>query len=683
MTARRNDLIAAALAILAIVLGLAANGSAIASIVAIVAALYAPGRIALRWIAPTLTEGALAFALALTLSPVVLGVVMTLLMLIGMSSYVAAILSMLAVAGAAITRFMMPAAASESASEPGALERPIGWPALAVSIVLALAVAWPLLVSNRVRISIHGMLHASILFRVMDAGAPPENPFYADGALRYYWTWHLAGAVPVELSGVDPMNAFAAGNVASALAFVLLLALLGSRLMPDERRARTAAAFAAFLGFTSLNPLGAFTFDQVAASLGPRFSTIDKIAAGEDPIRYVQALVMGEDERLSATITKFFNVSSFPASLALLAAMWLLALRTAHRARISEFGLLALVTLGCIALSPITGLTGGLALGIGFLFSLLFAVKDTERRNALFSVLGALALGLIAAFPFVLLSGGDDSGSLKLFAGDKKITPGSLALVIAPVLLLGARAWFARLRGGGDGPRALALAALVLAPLALVISFPVASEYKLVREAAPLLGVFAAIALVSIDKKQIRSMTLAVACGVFLPTTGIAWNAYRRHAEAALPVRFENGAYHLDPERHPIDEVYAWLRANTPQNAVLLDDPLAMPHFAGPFHGAEAPALAQRCVYTDRPSYMNDFEPGLRKRLELIRKLFDGGVLDREQLGAIDAIDHPVYLLVRAGSQNEAAVARAVILQNRFKRVFKCEGGLVFEWIRK
>lgn len=675
-SARRLDLCAAILAASALVAGKSASGSALAVALSIAAVSFCPGRLVTRAVAPSL-GGSLAFAVSLAISPVIAGVAVTILMLVGAPCGAAAFVALAACAIGLGFLALRP----ETTADPEPDSPRLGAPAVALALLATALVAYPLATSNRVRTSIHGMLHSAILFEALEGGVPPSNPFFAGQPLRYYWTWHLAVAAPVELAGADPTVVFAAGNVAACLAFALLLghlARFAARRIYGADGPRVAA-FGVALGLTSLNPLGAFFFAKQAEELGTKFSPLARLAAGDDVIRYIQALALGKDDRITATLTKFFNVSSFPIALALLAAGWLFAARTFERPDRGNVVLLLLAIAGGIALSPLTGLTGGLAIGIGAVVALLVSLRDaTSRRNALL-LCGALLLAVVAAIPFVLFSGGDDSGSVRLGPSLDKAKEHLLAL--GPAIAL---ASFPLLRAARASRACLllALSALVLLPLGVLLKFPVNSEYKLVREAAPLLGVFVAVALDRwCARRSVPASALAIAAALaFVPTNAIAWNAYRHSARAELPFRFEGGSFVLDAKTHPIEEIHAWIRAHTEPDAVLLDDPETARHFAGPFHGAEAPALAQRAVFCDRPSYMNDYEPDLAARRATQEAIYSGRKLAPEDVARLDAFGARLYAIVRADSPRFDASLRGVTLSLRFEKVFDCAAGKVYRW---
>lgn len=685
-------------------------------LLAVITFAVLPGAAVYRLAAP---RRAIDPALAIALSPFLLGALMTAVLFAGVSAEVAARVCLLLCAAAfaydawrtldAESEMRKGAAGSgpdpatprdelEPANDPTAVrptavrdraaddapkDEPGRTPGRRGEIALALAMTaltlLPLARSERVRASVHGFLHASILYAITDRGVPPENPFFAGETIRYYWTWHAGEAAVCHVGGIDPTVAFAASNAFALLAMLLFLGRLGRHLSSHPG----SGPLGMILGFLGMNPLGAWFFSANAAAR-PEFQGLDKLADGVNPIMYLVALAAGPDERISATLTKFLNVSSFPHSLALLVAAWLLLAQTAARPSYVQATLAALATAGCIALSPITGLTGGLALGAAALLALLLsrlcAACRAGTSGALFTA-GALAGGLVLAIPFVLLGGAGKGGeTIGLEPTKDKLM--ALGLALGPILVLALPAlWRAVLRGP-SGRRILALSTVPLMLMAVVIWFPVASEYKLVRMAAPLLGAFAAATIADALRNKRPAVRIAIAalcCAPFVPTNAIAWRAYQAHSHAALPFHAEGIDLVPDDGAWSLTETYQWLRRSTPEDAVLLTDPaLSSRAFAGPMHGEEAPALAHRAVFSDHLYYMTDYEPSFPARVQLLKRLFAGIRLRDEDVLALRELGRPIYAVLRA-SGNAVAALECLAGDPRWKPATHTDAAFVFE----
>lgn len=678
--------------VLLALLAIAFAGSESTARVVVAGSLFAlgPGYVVLRLLRREPSSLALELGLALALSPFVLGLLATGLLFAGLDIHAAALVLAAAVGcGAGYVAWRERATPAADAGDEFSART--GLAAWVFALALTAACVWPAFASNRVRASVHGMLHASILVSAIEHGVPPENPFFADRPLRYYWMFHVGSAATGALCGVDPTVAFSIGNGSALLAFLLLLARLGA----DAFRSRRAAALAVLFGFLGLNPIGGYRFLAHADGHEPAAALSD-LARGRDPILYIQALAVDAEDRITATFTKFMNVSSFPQALALLVASWILIVALARKPRASTFALLAACVAGGLALSPITGASAGLASGIAAAIVLMRRFRDRELRVRPLSIAGALLVGLAGALPLVLLSAGNSENAIGLLPSADKVTRtllnlAPLVLLALPTLLLLRRST-SRTEGDRDAIAHLIQNAVLLMVLGVVLHFAVNSEYKLVRMAAPLLGVLAAGG-VTLALGRLNAVAFALAAAVliapFVPTNAIAWNAYRWHARADLPFTSVDGRIVLDAGAHPIATAYEWLRTQTPQDAVVLAHPMnvdpAHPdrgrvHFAGMLHGDEVPVLAHRPVYSDNVYYMTDYEPDLQLRHQLIGNLYSGRVPNQADVELLSELRRPVFFLVRAEDPDANRAVFAAKASRAFKQVYADSWATIFEF---
>lgn len=657
---------------------------------ALAACAFLPGLAVLLLLRVERIGAATAAALALALSPFVLGTLTTLLLYAAFDVPTAARATIFLVgAGLGYEAWRRASESVASSNADGEADdtgdrdstsRSLGAATVALAVALTALTLWPVAESNRVRASIHGMLHASILYSTVDRGAPPENPFFAGEPLRYYWTFHAGAASAGELADVEPTIVFAAGNAAALLAFLLLLARLGRALFGS----RTSGALALLLGYLGLNPLGVWLLRTHAP-----LATLDQIASGEDPVNWLKALAIG-DERLAATFTKFMNVSSFPQSFALLVGVWLLLAWLVRRPSWPIAGLTALAVGACLALSPITGGVAGLTLGLA---GAVFLVRRDSRVGGVWAC-GALLAGLFVAAPIVYVGSGnagdtstepplrleDDGARYQAKLQDVGFTLGPILLIALPGVWL---AW----RRGGDGARLLALSLPPLLVCAVVLAFPVMSEYKMIRMAAPLLGVFAGGAVAALARRGpvLVGLGTAAALALVVPTNALAWNVYRRHAEATLPMHGEGTRIVVDPAAYPLATMYEWIRTETPDDAVIVCNSwgrLGGGHFAGPHHGEEIPILARRPVFTDVFFYMTDYEPDFPARNAMLQRLFSGARLTPDDYRALAMLRRPIFLLLRAGDPGFTKAALGLSQEPRWERVHKTTEAILFRLTR-
>ncbi len=688
---RRVVIGAGILVLLALALSFVPAGAApalapVRAAIALAAMAIAPGVALLALIRPMRAEPTASrvdpvvlAALVLGLAPFVAAFAMTVFFFIGMPLQVGArTLAILTLAALGFAAFRPRATTPAPVAEEDVVGAPRPWLATAIGLALVVITLWPMFESKRVRASIHGFLHSSLMYSVIDHGVPPENPFFADHPVRYYWSWHAGTAASCALGDVTPITAFAATNVAALLAFLLLLGALARDLLPRAG----VAPLGVLLGYLGLNPFGA-----VAYAISERKLGYDDVAKGEDPLAVLQYLKLpmdGGDTRVSATLTKFLNVSSFPAAFALTIGAWWLVPRIAAAPSVPSFLLGVVVMGGAIALSPITGLTAGASLGAAAVLLALLARKDPAERKRAVTVAAMLVVALVIGMPFALIGGGDSEGNVN--AAPTAVKAVRLVENLGPMLLIALPALWLHWRRGSLGTRILAGSIPVLLALAWAVGFAVESEYKLVRIAAPLLGVFAAESLARLWQKR-RALGIAAAALVVLgciPTNAIAWWAYVRHAEARLPYHGDGMIEVLDEDVLPIGEMYRWIRDNTPDDAVIVADVFRNPHnFAGPQHGDEVPPLTHRPVFTDQIYYMNDYEPDVGPRTQLVKRMFAGEPLQQQDKVLLERLKRPVFVLIHKRKPAETTkIVEAIERSGLFKSVHKAGGAILYRMAR-
>jgi hypothetical protein len=109
--------------------------------------------------------------------------------------------------------------------------------------------------SPRTLISCHGLLHAAISGQFADgpsASVPPENPFFAESTLCYYWFFHFLAAQVTRLCGMNVFHAMKALIVVSSVGLTFLASVLGRRLFNST----LTGIFMAYLIVAGINPLG-------------------------------------------------------------------------------------------------------------------------------------------------------------------------------------------------------------------------------------------------------------------------------------------------------------------------------------------------------------------------------------------------------------------------------------------
>lgn len=545
-------------------------------------------------------------------------------------------------------------------------------PAIAVSatfgLVIAGAVAALLFSGSAVRVSHHGLLHASILMGT-ERALPPENPWMGAEPLAYYWVWHAYAAHLGRALSLAPTQALALTNV-WALAWMPLA--FSFALAPIARcgKREVLGALGALL---TLNAWGGWRWLFGASGASPTPQSPSELLAGlrTTLIPVVEGAPVF-DPRLALGLSKFLNLSSYPCALGLLVAAWF---ATAHALRNGArpwVGLAALFYAACALINPLVGLP---ALAIALACALLFPGRPGLRVD--------LGLPLmLAAIPggmwYVSASQHLTGAGVGLDLDPSRLLPAAIPVVLLwPLALI---ALLARLRSARD-QRSVALFlganALGFGLAAAWIALPYANEYKFVRLGALAAGSLAGLGLVDawarggLLRWSAAALALVVGGGALLGNY-FGWQSYRYLAQFDLPlVEHERGLAPQPAERVPVQvslaEMFALLRESS---ALRAERPLLMVDVLDPEGGAwwgtslegarpwkftqannlqghEAAAFCGMDLFVDRPNQA--LLEGQRRRdlrISMLRALAEEVRLPVQLEGQLRAIERPLLMLV-------------------------------------
>ncbi len=376
------------------------------------------------------------------------------------------------------------------------LERP-GWAslfALLLGLLFALLVGAWVLAENAPRVSYHGLLHSGVLLAT-ERAVPPTNPWLAGEPLAYYWVWHGLGALIARAFALAPTQALAWTNLWAAAALPLALQLTAAVLWRSGVRELAAVAGALF----GLGALSGWVWLLSGAPFTAPGASLELLAEmGRGLPRGADGAPLW-DPRLVFAASKFGNLNSYPAALALSVGAWMAA---AHALRHGErpWGLCtALLHGGATLINPLVGLVTLLPTAA----ALLFWPKDAGKRLSLAILIGvflAPALWLVgearSAYADEAVSFAPSAAAWS--AGLWPVAP----LVAAALGALGFLFFGARALPAGEPRRAvvLLLAIGAFGPLVLhgLVQLPYDNQYKLVRLAAWPLGLLAGAGLVEL-----------------------------------------------------------------------------------------------------------------------------------------------------------------------------------------
>ena len=152
-------------------------------------------------------------------------------------------------------------------------------------------------------------------------------------------------------------------------------------------------------------------------------------------------------------------------------------------------------------------------------------------------------------------------------------------------------------------------------------------------------------------------------CGhaAFAPMVACVLFAYV--GRPALPIAFTPAGLARLPADEPPARLYAWIRANTPADAVFVQDPGAEGRTCAG-NVSELPALSGRSLFTDYARhYLVAPDRDAPKRAAITAKLVGGAPLDEGERALLVALGRPVYVVTyddRVGGPADGGSAAAV-----------------------
>lgn len=433
-----------------------------------------------------------------------------------------------------------------------------GW----VLLPLALLGAFlpPLLSKDLRYVDVHGFMHSSYAYALLNRGVPPEDVLLAGHPLHYPWAQHYLTALVCRGLRVTPADVFLATNVAALLGSMFFVYQTSRRLDAD-RRTGVCAVLLSLTGTSVLHagPLQTWVNHLPKIHLDQRLVPLHKYTlANGNPLGF-----------LGFSAFLFFLVRGFGAG-SLTRKEWL--------------GL-ALAAAGLGFLYPIAWL--GLALVTGAM-CLVHACQHRGGRRLAAGVAAAVGTGSVCAAPYLLAVSQHKAATAALAL---RLTPGytitNLFSALCALALPGVALWMRRgsLPALWNQRRAeltpLVAAGVTLLGLYCVLFIPTDSQYKILALGCLALGIAVAPLLrelwtTSATAGLLSAFLLFVPASTFLVYLSQPW-------VAAEPVHAQGSLLSADDPRE--EALYAWLRDHARPDAVVADSALLVP------------ALAQRSLY--------------------------------------------------------------------------------------
>jgi len=540
----------------------------------------------------------------------------------------------------------------------------IGVPAVLLAVA-PVAVAAAMLGSSRTLVSWHGFVHAGIAQHLAAGPLPPENPFFAGEPLLYYWLYQALAAALARVLAIDALHALALITL-SSLALLMFSALrLGARHFGSAG----AGLLIAWLALAGLNPAG----PAIAAAKAVR-QGIPLLEFVPEPVETVfvsnesadlfmthpllGALYISADWRRGQNLVWFLDNSSRAPALALLVPLVALFLARPSGRVIAASAAVAGLS---AALNPLVGLAGAGALFggaclthaasvLGKYVPVFRSVPVRRDDGAALPVAAAALVGALLAAPtyWQLFAGaGSQPAVLDFGAAFVRKTAAMAASFAALAPLACTGVWRApeRIRAR---LAAVALGGLALAAAVPVIGLAEGNEHNLANAAGVLLAV---PALGFAAQRGLPRFAAAALLALFLPVTLCTLASFA--GRPPLPIASESGVLVRTPALDPLAELYAWIRRQTPRDAVFVVDAARPVKMAT--NVSELPAFTGRALYVDQPSYLTTPHAGFAERTRRAAALTAGVPLADSDRDAFARLARPVYLLSHAGDDEHLA----------------------------
>lgn len=605
-----------------------------------------PG-VALATLLPLERHPLARWTLGIAASPLIATLLAWALMGAGLSLPIAArIVAIAAMAAWALAEWGLAPDAPAETSRPSGMRFAWGWAIGSAAVIAVVLFANPYL-----QVRADGWIHGGIIHEILQRGIPPQDPRFAGLTLNYVWFFNYFIALLASLRGADPFSLMAISNAACMFATMGLAWLIGREVWQSERAAAGAAllmGLAFNAGMWILWParlLLAFTGDAT----GP--AEIARILASA---HWNEATVIYD---LSPIYTHMVNFLDKPlhgtainvAYVFMLLYLWaLLRALAGQRGAALAWGGLAACGMhffhGVVGLSvvPVT-LT---ALSIAWILAGRLAWLPPRGRMVSFAL--ATIAGSLVAVPYTLAIArawpASISGLKHSYLGFDPIQAATLVTALA------VPAWFARhalrrIVAERRGP-ALVLALYVACMLAFsaVVLLPIGSHAKFVFEVFVGIAVLGGVAFHDELASWRRRFGFAGAIALFAIVL------------AGTPLLTLRG-YLLDRTRitapeHPRepgqDALHAWIREETPQDAVFVDrgfrDVLMV-------EGERQLLLASKLGPELAAFPMDE----VNERRTVMADLFGAGTALDADAALLRGLGRPAYVLLRPADADTAA----------------------------
>ncbi|MFH1756280.1 MAG: hypothetical protein ABIA59_11330, partial [Candidatus Latescibacterota bacterium] len=506
----------------------------------------------------------------------------------------------------------------------------------AVIGVFCALVGFLLLPSEYWRLHSDGWFHAAVVSQIADYGIPPQDPYFYDLPLQYFWVYHVLVLVTSQAAKIDPTLVMAFINIQGLAGFCL-----ASFLLSVHYRKRffhgISSMLVAVLGMNALfwlflpvKLLRVFTGDVRGTEEASRILTLSPLNI-ETARRFLDIYFNRQ-----YLLDKFIVITAFSLGLALTAAAWYGATRSLANKNAFPLLFTFLVFVGLVAFHTVAALIMLVGFGGGFLLLTIHRFHS-HRRIAKRSMLMILILfaSVIIMSPYLyLVTHGKESGGLLPFAISFERIAG-LVITCALVMILAAFQWKKIAADRSHEARFFMFATLTTLIFCVLVILPGPNTYDkppfFVFFPLAIAGGWTLAELTGHSRSFLRNKAMIAAIFILLlmPTNLIAMLGYFYTPTGPVVTACEA-------------DVAAWVRTNTPRDAIIIDsDDRVFLLVAGPrryYYG--------RHGYAVQWNYRNN---EMARRRAVVSNIYQPGPLGRSTLAALSAIEPKVYVIERKG----------------------------------
>jgi hypothetical protein len=505
---------------------------------------------------------------------------------------------------------------------------------LALFIVAVAAIGYLPFTREWWRMRADAWFHAAIVAQIKDFGIPPDDPYVAGLRLQYMWFYHVFVFIVSQASGIGVFVIMALANAHALIAFAMV-AFLFSAAFKKPFSHNVASTLTTIFGmnaaFWTLLPyklLHIFTGEVRGAADAARLLNLQPF----DMFRVRRFVQMANNQEF--LLDKFMVGTAFSLGLCLMALLWYAATRYHSEGRRKDLVLCFLSAFGVMVLHPALGsvVFAGVAGGAGILVVFKRLRAGVSMRRSLILLVALVACGLII-LPYLHSVSPPKGGRQAIrigLSGAKTI--GILSSCIL-VIFLAAFQMKRVVRSRDIAMRFLVWSTAAVIGICTVINLPASNSY----DKLPFL-VFLPLAVVggwTIAEFAERGRTVGRRRLRFVLASVIAFGP--------LNLLMFAGYYHTAPIYRlnaNEKEVAAWVRTNTPRDAIIFDTNLrCFLVVAGPrryFLGNES--LAEMWGYDKKE---------IARRKQIVDELFSPDAIDPPTLEALGRMKSPLLVIVR------------------------------------